>query len=270
MSAARATSTGTVSHRGRRHTGGPNLGLGCPGEGSPLIFAPSSDQTRRAPWKSAISLASRANSSMIDISIDRRRRGHHRAGRTSSIDTSLLQVSIDRTGLHARCAHSCRRTASDAEVTAAAGAARLPPGIRRLRIAVVDKSCRRLNSFGPGPVLHCKFRIQPGGAPQSSQIDLRSAAPRDRRPQTPSSTPRSRGGAIEINPRPPLHDHEMCPLRHRMCQGGECRPIIECDGPMAGPSRVPGRRQACVNGLCQCVGDCDLRRHRAQQRDHAS
>ena len=30
-----------------------------------------------------------------------------------------------------------------------------------------------------------------------------------------------------------------------------------CDGPMAGPGQCLDNRQACVNNLCVCVGDCN-------------
>jgi hypothetical protein len=48
----------------------------------------------------------------------------------------------------------------------------------------------------------------------------------------------------------------MCPPGTE-CKGGECRPIIICSGPMAGPSECLDDRQACVDNRCVCLGDCD-------------
>ena len=42
------------------------------------------------------------------------------------------------------------------------------------------------------------------------------------------------GGGIEIKPRPRCVDNDDVPDGTE-CKGGECRPIIMCDGPMAGP-----------------------------------
>jgi hypothetical protein len=130
-----------------------------------------------------------------------------------------------------------------------------PPGMGRLRVAVVDKM-PPIDNFGEGPVWQCQFRIQPGAAPSSSQLgyDLQRVEIAD-----PGANPFNaeiEGGAIEILPRPPCEDNSMCPPGTE-CKGGQCRPIIMCDGPMAGPGQCLDDRQACVDDQCVCVGDCD-------------
>jgi Tol biopolymer transport system component len=229
-----------------------NLGLGCPGEGTPLIFA---EQRQNETRTMEVGNISGIPGEFVEIDINMNGGDEVTTAQADMfIDTSLLQVSITEPV----CTLDARIPAADgfrAEVRLPQNPPGLPPGILRLRTAVVDVM-PPANSFGPGPILHCKFRINPAAAPQMSQIvyDLQRLEIGD--PQHAKFNAEITGGAIEIKQRPPCETNDMCPLGTE-CKGGECRPIIECSGPMAGPAECLDGRQACVNGFCQCVGDCD-------------
>ncbi len=229
-----------------------NLGLGCPGEGSPLIYAldrTSETRTIEVPKISGIPGEF--------VSVDIELMGGDDVT-TAQFDIlypmALLEVSETEPPctLHPRL---LQEGSFEAEV-------RLPqvpmnpPGMGRLRVAVVDK-LPPIDSFGDGPVWQCHFRIQPSAAPTSSNLDY---DPQRQEIADPGANPFNaevEGGEIEVLPRPPCEDNSMCPPGTR-CQGGECRPIIDCNGPMAGPGECLDGRQACVNDLCECVGDCNL------------
>jgi len=229
-----------------------NLGLGCPGEGTPLIFA---EQRQSETRTLEVGNISGIPGEFVEIDINMNGGDEVTTAQADMfIDTSLLQVSITEPV----CTLDERIPSADgfrAEVRLPQNPPGLPPGMLRLRTAVVDVM-PPANSFGPGPILHCKFRINPAAAPQTSQIvyDLQRLEIGD--PQHAKFNAEITGGAIDIQQRPPCTTNEMCPLGTE-CKGGECRPIIECSGPMAGPSECLDGRQACVNGFCQCVGDCN-------------
>ena len=235
-----------------------NLGLGCPGEGSPLIFVRDrTTETRTLEVGNITGIPGQF------VEIDINMTGGEEVTTADAdifIDTTLLQVSLTEPV----CTLDPRIPGADgfrAEVQLPQNPPGLPPGMLRLRAAVVDEM-PPAQSFGPGPILHCKFRINPAAAPGTAQLvyDLQRLEIGD--PNANQFNAQITGGAIEIQQRPtcPLPP-EMCP-EGTECKGGECRPIVSCDGPMAGPTQClpmnPGpSRQACVDGQCVCVGDCD-------------
>ena len=229
-----------------------NLGLGCPGEGSPLIIAQDrTNETRTLE----VGNISGIPGEFVEIAINMN--GGDEVTSTDAdifIDTELLQVSLTEPV----CTLDPRIPEADgfrAEVRLPQNPPGLPPGILRLRAAVVDEAPPR-QSFGPGPILHCRFRINPAAAPQTAQLtyDLQRLQIGD--PGANQFNAEITGGAIEIKPRPPCENNSMCPDGTE-CKGGECRPIIVCDGPMAGPSQCLDDRQTCVNNKCVCAGDCN-------------
>jgi hypothetical protein len=229
-----------------------NLGLGCPGEGSPLIYA--LDRTTETRTLEVGNIAGIPGEFVnIEIGI---------AGgdevTTAQVDilvpTDLLEVSLTEPActLHPRMLAA---GSFEAEVTLP----QVPPvpfGQLRLRVAVVDK-LPPIDSFGPGPVFQCQFRIQPGADPGSSELTYDTNRLEIADPGANPFNAEVAGGGITVNPRGMCMNNAQCPPGTE-CKGGECRPIIDCDGPMSGPEQCLDDRQACVNDKCECVGDCNL------------
>jgi len=227
-----------------------NLGLGCPGEGSPLIYAldrTSEVRTIEIPTITGIP------GEYVNVEIAM-------AG-GDDVTTAQLDILYDIEALEISnetppCTLDSRlldEGSFEAEVQLPQVPMN-PNGIGRLRIAVIDK-LPPIDSFGPGPVWQCRFRIQPGAAPGSGQLQYQRVEIAD--PAFNEFTAVVNGGAVDVQPRPRCVDQEMCP-EGTECKGGECRPIIDCDGPMAGPGQCLDGRQACVDDQCECVGDCNL------------
>jgi hypothetical protein len=227
-----------------------NLGLGCPGEGSPLIYAldrTSETRTIEIPPVAGIpgeyvniEIAMSGGDDVTTAQLD------------ILYDMAALEISNDTPPctLHPRLLDE---GSFEAEVQLPQVPMN-PSGIGRLRVAVIDK-LPPIDSFGPGPVWQCTFRIQPGAAPGSGQLQYQRVEIAD--PAFNEFTAVVNGGAVVVQPRPRCVDQTMCP-EGTECKGGECRPIIECDGPMAGPGQCLDGRQACVEEQCECVGDCNL------------
>lgn len=229
-----------------------NLGLGCPGEGSPLIYAlDRTTETRTIVVPPIVGIPGQYVN--IDIAMDG---GDDVTTAQVDIlyDMSLLAVSETEPPctLHPRLLDE---GTFEPEVRLPQVPVN-PPGIGRLRIAEVDKM-PPLDTYGPGPVWQCRFRIQPAAAPGNAQLGFDVNRLEIADPAFNEFNAEVTGGAIEIQPRPTCETDEECP-EGTECKGGECRPIIECDGPMAGPGQCLDNRQACVNDQCECVGDCNL------------
>ncbi|HSQ00123.1 MAG TPA: Dickkopf N-terminal cysteine-rich domain-containing protein [Candidatus Dormibacteraeota bacterium] len=229
-----------------------NLGLGCPGEGSPLIYAlDRTTETRTLEIGNITGIPGE----YVNITIAM-------AG-GEDVTTAQVDILYDQSQLQvSETEPACTLDPRMLDEGSFEAEVRLPqvptnpPGIGRLRVAVIDKM-PPIDSFGPGPVFQCKFRIQPAAAPGSGQLNN---DPQRLEIADPGANPfnaQVTGGAIQINPRPPCVSDDMCPDGTE-CKGNECRPIIMCDGPMAGPGQCLDNRQACVNDQCECVGDCDL------------
>jgi Tol biopolymer transport system component len=229
-----------------------NLGLGCPGEGSPLIYAlDRTTETRTLEIGDITGIPGE----FVNITIA--------MGGGDDVTTAQVDILYDQSQLEVSLTEpACTLDPRMLEEGSFEAEVRLPqvptnpPGIGRLRVAVIDKM-PPIDSFGPGPVFNCRFRIQPGAAPGSGQLNH---DPQRLEIADPGANPFNAevsGGGIQINPRPMCVDDEMCP-EGTECKGNECRPIIMCDGPMAGPGQCLDNRQACVDDLCECVGDCNL------------
>ena len=228
-----------------------NLGLGCPGEGTPLVFALGRTTETRTLEVDDIS---GIPGQFVNVDIDLA--GGDEVTTTDLdilFDTSVLQVSLTEPV----CTLDARIPTADgfAPEVRLPQAPQNPPGQLRLRAAVVDE-VPLPQSFDSGPLLHCRFRINPAAAPQTGQLvyDLQRLEIGD--PNSAKFDAEVSGGAIEILPPTPCEDTSMCP-EGTECKGGECKPIIVCSGPMAGPSQCLDNRQACVNNLCVCLGDCN-------------
>jgi Tol biopolymer transport system component len=231
-----------------------NLGLGCPGEGSPLIFAQDrTDETRTLD----IGSASGSPGQFVTLDINLGGGGDVTTAQVDILfDASLLDVSLTEPPctINSRLldAGSFEVEATLPQVPPA------PPGMRRLRVAVVDK-LPPLESYDSGPLMTCNFRIDPGAAPGVAML-LADGRLEIGDPAFNQFNAIATNGAVTINPPPPCGDDlPPCPDGTE-CKDGVCKPIVECSGPMAGPSECLPRedpRQACVDGTCVCVGDCN-------------
>ena len=229
-----------------------NLGLGCPGEGSPLIYAlDRTTETRTIVIEDIVGIPGE----IVDVTISMEGGDDVTTAQVDILyDQSQLQVSETEPP----CTLDPRMLEEgsfESEVTLPQVPTN-PPGIGRLRVAVIDK-LPPIDSFGPGPVFQCKFRIQPSAAPASGQLEN---DPQRLEIADPGANPFNAevmGGAIQINPRPHCEGDDMCP-EGTECKGNECRPIIDCDNPQSGPGQCLDNRQACVDNQCECVGDCNL------------
>jgi len=227
-----------------------NLGLGCPGEGSPLIFARTrTDETR------TIAIGSTEGIPGEFVSLDINLEGGDDVT-TAQVDilfdSSLLSVSLTEPpctidpSLLTQGSFSLEATLPQVPPA--------PPGMTRMRVAVIDK-LPPIQSYGSGPLMTCNFRIQPAAAPGIALLDA------DGRLEIgdPAFSPfnaQATDGSITINEGTPCVDDNDCPEGTR-CRDGVCKPIIECDGPMAGPGQCLDNRQTCVDNLCVCTGDCN-------------
>jgi Tol biopolymer transport system component len=231
-----------------------NLGLGCPGEGSPLIFAfDRTNETRTLQVDDISGIPGQ----FLDFTISLTGGGDVTTAQVDILyPQNLLAVSLTEPvcTLDSRIPTSAGFTA---EVTLPQVPAN-PPGMGRLRVAVVDQM-PPVDTFDVGPVFHCHVRIQPAAAPgTTSQLTYVMSV------HTPEIADNAgnkfnavvAGGAIDIMESSTCMNDSMCP-DGTSCKGGVCKPVIQCSGPMAGPSECLDNRQACVDNLCVCVGDCN-------------
>ena len=260
-----------------------NLGLGCPGEGSPLIVAADrTNETRTLAVDNITGIAGEfvnfdinlqggdeVTTAQVDIEYDQSVLQLSETTPVCTLDSRITAVSSDFLGVS-----YVLQTGPGTTVQPPT-----PAGFGRLRVAVVDTGMP-LKSFDSGPLFHCRARIQPGAAPGTSQLlyVMTIHPPEIADPTASPFNAQVTGGMITINQPTPCTDNMTCsdvnPCPTGLdcvsgickcpdgdeCKAGVCKPIVECSGPTAGPTEClpPGAsRQACVNGLCQCVGDCN-------------
>lgn len=228
-----------------------NLGLGCPGEGSPLIYAlDRTTETRTIQVGNIQGIPGEYVT--FEIALE--------GG--DDVTTAQVDILYDQSQLEVTETPPCTldpRMYDEGSFEAEVQLPQVPvnpPGLGRIRVAVVDKM-PPIDSFASGPVWQCKLRIAPGAAPGSGQLTYDTQRLEIADPGANPFNAQVGGGAVVVSPRPRCVDDSMCP-EGTECKGNECRPIIECDGPMAGPGQCLDNRQACVNDQCECVGDCNL------------
>ena len=240
-----------------------NLGLGCPGEGTPLVFgAQRTSETR------TISIGSLDASPGQVVTIPLSLEG---GGDVSSAHTDILintdeveiEVVVETDGaILPDCvlADALQGTFDDTAIRLP----QVPPGpvgVRRIRVAAIDTTLPfPLDTFGEGEYASCRFRVgaavTPGtvipllGDPLHTEVGDASAQP---------FNSVVADGAITVIPGPDCLVDEDCP-EGLVCRNGQCVADTDCDGP---EDCLP--RQACVmdgemSGVnrCECVGDCNL------------
>jgi Tol biopolymer transport system component len=246
-----------------------NLGLGCPGEGSPLIVAADrTDETRTLEVGNITGIPGESVNFDINLS------GGDQVT-TAQVDILYPQALLQISTTEPACTLDPRITAISTDFLGVSELPQVPmnpPGEGRLRVAVVDTGMP-IRSFDSGPLFHCHLRIQPGAAPGSSELTfvMEVHTPEIADPTGSKFNAQVTGGAITINPPTPCtadtacSDSNPCPSgldcvsgvcqcpADTECKGGVCKPIIQC----MGPDDCLGGRQACVNNLCQCGGDCN-------------
>lgn len=228
-----------------------NLGLGCPGEGSPLIFAfDRTNETRTI----RIGNATGAPGQFINVEISMEGGDEVTTSQVDALlDAGILQVSLNPDTppctIAPRLADNFTLPPQLPQVPPA------PPGMTRLRISEVDVT-PPLDSFGPGPMMSCRFRISPSAAPGFTEIAA------DGRleigdPAFNQFNAEVINGIVEITEAPDCGPNMECPDGLE-CVGGKCVPIIECEGTGRGTCQ-PG--QVCLPEppppRCACVGDCN-------------
>lgn len=226
-----------------------NLGLGCPGEGAPLIFAQNrTDEPRTI----VIGSVSGIRGQFIDIPISL-----GGGGDVTTVQTDILfdsaTLSIEDPG--AACTIAPRLAGKFFPVAFKPQVPPAPTGQTRLRVAVLDLMFP-LDTYTAGAVMTCRFQIE-GEAPFGASTLV------GERFQIGDSAGNEFGasvapGTVTVSDIDiPCEDNTMCPDGTE-CRDGICKPIgPECSGPMAGPEECRDGREACVDNQCACVGDCN-------------
>lgn len=242
-----------------------NLGLGCPGEGTPLIFgAQRTSETRTI----AIGHADAIPGQVVVIPLDL-----EGGGEVSSAHTDILintaQVDIEvRVETDGAILPQCELAPAlvgtfDSTAIRLPQVPRNPEGIRRVRVAAIDTTLPfPLDTFGEGTFATCRFRVGAGvtpgtviplmGDPNRTDVGDFSAQPFTAVVADGSITVGDPICGCEENP-------EICP-EGTVCRNDCCVPDSECEGPADCLDR-----QACVEddemsgvARCECVGDCNL------------
>gem|GEM_PF-1626575 len=240
-----------------------NLGLGCPGEGTPVVFgAQRTSETRTL----TIGMVDAAPGQVVTVPITL-----EGGGEVSSAHTDIL-INTDEVEIEVRLADNgamfpdCQ-LADSLQGTFDDSAIRLPQvpppplGVRRIRVAAIDTTLPfPLDAFGEGEWASCKFRVDaaamPGttipllGDPIHTEVGDFNAQP---------FNSVVADGAIAVGTPPVCTTDADCP-EGLVCRNGQCVPDIECE-----TFRDCLDRQACVEDQdmsgatrCECVGDCNL------------
>ena len=97
-----------------------------------------------------------------------------------------------------------------------------------------------VESFGPGPLFQCRFRIQPGGRTRVRRNSTTTCSRLEIADPTANKfNAQITGGAIEIQPRGVLATTQnMCP-EGTSARAATCKPIVACSRPDGRPAGVP-------------------------------
>ena len=230
-----------------------NLGLGCPGEGTPLTFA----ETRTSETRTlSIGSAEGNPGQILEIVVSLEGGSEVTTAQTDIlIPTDLVEI-LTLIGPDGAVLPDCRIDDRLAGVFRAEirlpQLPRTPEGQRRIRLALVDTTLPLpLDSFSEGPVLRCKFRIDPL-AEAEALIPLMGDPTRTEMGD-PAGQPFNSvvaDGTIFVRGAPPCTDDLDCP--GTICRDGECVPP-QCE---KSSDCRPGI-EACIGKLCICAGDCN-------------
>jgi len=232
-----------------------NLGLGCPGEGVPLVFG---EQRITETRTINIGSAEAAAGQFVDIPIDLEGGDEVTTAHTDILvpfqRADITVTQLESGELRPNCELDARLQGTFFPEIRLPQQPRNPEGIRRLRLAEVDINPPfPLDSFDEGPLFSCRFRVgageQPGaviplmGDPTRTEVGDFNAQPFN---SVVSD------GAITVVTINCEDDPDVCP-EGTICIGGECRPDVECTN--AAEDCLD--RQACVDERCACAVDCN-------------
>lgn len=239
-----------------------NLGLGCPGEGTPLIFGAQRTSEDRTV---AIGSTEATRGEIVTIPLSIEGGGEVSSAHTDIlIDTSEvdIRVVVENDGAilpQCELAPALQGTFDDTAIRLPQ-VPRNPEGIRRIRVAAIDTTLPfPLDTFGPGEYANCTFRVGADvptgtviplmGDPSRTEVGDFNAAPFNSLVADGSIT------VVDVM----CDTDDDCP-EGTFCQNGKCVPDIMCE---TFEECLP--RQACVElpdmsgvNRCQCVGDCNL------------
>ncbi|MBP1684962.1 MAG: domain protein beta Propeller [Deltaproteobacteria bacterium] len=230
-----------------------NLGLGCPGEGQPLVTGQAAAEVRSLD----IGSDSGAPGTMVTIGISLSGGGNVATAQTDVLlDTTVLEVPIDAS---TACTVDPRVAATDVAFAFLPQTPPTAPGMARLRLFVADLNICRDNqpyplpAFTDGSLVLCQFRINPLATPGTvSPLVAERLNIGDPRGVEYIAT--STAGSVTVTAPPPCAEETDCPGGTH-CRDSQCIPVIGCNGPAQCPG---GNLETCVNGVCECVGDCNL------------
>jgi hypothetical protein len=271
-----------------------NVGLGCPGEGAPLIFARNRTDEQRTI---ELGVINGIPGQFVDLQLS--------TGLGGDVTTAQLDVLFDNSILSlddpsTACTIAPRVASTHLPFAFLPQVPPAPTGNTRLRLMLLDLMFP-LDAFTEGPIMNCRFRIQPTTGPGTSQLGSQRFEIGD--PSGNAFGASVVGGQVNVNestecrtnadcpegticgpggmcvPAPDCMTDEDCPVGTRCGDDGVCEEI-PCDddgdcpeGSVCDPEDmvcVPEgectpetvredclEREACANNQCVCAGDCD-------------
>jgi len=230
-----------------------NLRYGCPAEGQPL----QTGQAAAEPRSLDIGSASGAPGTVVTIAVDLSGGGDVATAQMDLlVDSTVLEVPADGSIV---CTIDPRLSnATDAIFTSLPQTPGTPPGMARIRLFVANfLLCQNdqplMTPFDAGPVFTCQFRISPFATP-GTEIELEAERVNIGDPRGNEFDEGFTPGTVTVTEPPVCGTDVDCPGGTH-CREGKCVPIVGCDGPSQCPG---GNRETCVEGACECVGDCNL------------
>jgi hypothetical protein len=240
-----------------------NLGLGCPGEGQPLV-RDRTDEIRSLDIGSATGIAGTTVS--LGVSLSCPPSGCPTPG-GADVATAQLDLLIDTSVLELPdvtkdCTIDSGQPITEASYTYEPQTPETPPGVARLRLFVGNTDlCRPgtqppypLTPINAGPLVSCKFRINPNVQPGTYPVNADRLNVGD--PQGAIFGSVFTAGMVTVQAPPPCTSDDQCP-EGTHCRDGACKGIRECSGPTAGPSECRDGREACIDNVCECAADCN-------------
>ena len=244
-----------------------NLGYGCPAEGQPLVLD-RTDEIRSLDIGSATGIAGASVTLGVGLSCPSPGCPAPPGADVATaqldllIDTSVLELPVDVTELD--CAVAPGQPVTEASYTYEPQTPGTPAAkFARLRLFVGNTDlCKPatqppypLTPIDAGPLVSCKFRINPNAQPGTYPVTADRLNVGD--PQGAVFGSLFTPGAVTVQAPPPCASNSECP-EGTHCRDGACKGIRACSGPMAGPSECRDGREACIDSVCECAADCSL------------
>jgi len=173
-------------------------------------------------------------------------------------DTNVLEIPDPATA----CTVNSRIAPTDATFTFLPQTPSTPAGQARLRLFVGDMNlCKAGLTFpataiSDGPLFTCEFRINPLATPgDSTTLTAQRLNVGDPRGDVFGTT--FTQGTVTVQSPSACTADTGCPGGTH-CRALMCKGIRPCSGPTAGANECLNGREACINQVCECAGDCNL------------